>query len=77
MKYLALLLALAASQAQAFDGPYFTALWENPSHPVASAGSLLTAKGAYDGVSTKVALVWHKADAANSIIGDEIACCAT
>ena len=67
MKFLALLLALAVSPAAAFDGPYFTALWENPAHPVASVGSLLTAKGAYDGVSTKVTLVWHKADAANSI----------
>ncbi len=67
MKYLALLLALAAP-VQAFDGPYFTAIWENPKHPLTSAGSLLTAKGGYDGVSTKVALVWHKADPDDSLI---------
>ena len=71
MKYIALLLLLAAP-ASAFDGPYFTAIWENPSHPVASAGSLLTAKGGYDGVTTKIALVWHKADATNSIIPQDL-----
>ena len=69
MRTLLVALALLAAPAvHAFDGPYFTALWENPAHPVASAGSLLTAKGAYDGVSTKVALVWHKADPKNSIV---------
>ncbi len=67
---IATLIALAASRAAAFDGPYFQGIWENGNyaHPLASAGELMTTKGAYDGVATKIALVWHPADPLNSII---------
>ena len=65
-----LVLAAVAAPAHAFDGPYFTGIWENGNylHPLVSATTLLTTKGAYDGESTQVALVWHKADPLNSLI---------
>jgi hypothetical protein len=64
-----ILLGLSA-QSFAFDGPYFRGIWESTytSHPIVTMGTLMTTKGAYDGVTTQVALVWHKGDKYNTII---------
>lgn len=75
-KLLVMLLAVTglSTTSFAFDGPYFQGIWEgnNLTHPVVSAGTLLTTKGDYDGVTTQVALIWHKGDPKNSLVPESL-----
>lgn len=50
--------------------PYFMTLASNPSHPYVSLGSNFTTKGEYDGMTSQVALIWHKGDPTNTLIPD-------
>jgi len=86
MKYmLAAALVAFAVQAQAqtscplppqmaFNGPYFDAIWrgDNIKHPVVSAGANITMKGAYDGVTTQTAIIWHRGDVNNTLLPDAL-----
>lgn len=74
MKKLALLLLLCAVPASAFDGPYFQGIWEqdNYKHAATSLNTLVTPKGAFDGMALQTALVWHKGDPANTLIPERL-----
>lgn len=67
---LAALFAFAVAPARAFDGPYFQAIWEGQNYKSApqSAGTLLTMRGGFDGLSLRKSIIWHKSDAANTLI---------
>lgn len=65
MKSLIAAVLLLASPASA---QYFNTIAQNPAHPYMSAGTNLTMKGAFDGVTTQVALIWHKGDPKDSML---------
>lgn len=52
------------------NGAYFRTLASNPAHPYVSLGSNFTTRGEYDGMTSQVALIWHKGDPANTLIPD-------
>ncbi len=69
-KTLVAVLLLVAPAAHAFDGAYFQAVWEgdNYKHQPVSAGTLLSSRGGFDGLSARGGIAWHKADPANSLV---------
>ncbi len=52
--------------------PYFMTLVSNPAHPYVSLGSNFTTKGEFDGMTSQVALIWHKGDPNNTLIPDSL-----
>lgn len=62
--------AAPAALAPKLNGAYFKTLLSNPSHPYVSLGSNFTTKGEFDGMTSQVALIWHKGDPTNTLIPD-------
>ena len=62
-----LVLAILLVTAPAFAAPYFQTLLQDPANPKMSVSVIYTSKLVFDGAMTDVALVYHKADKANTL----------
>lgn len=67
MKHFLLAVALICFGSPAQAKPYFETIAKDPAHPKVSASLLYTSKLEFDGGVTDVALVFHRADATDTL----------
>lgn len=61
-------LCLAAALAAPSRAAYFKTFLQDPAHPKVSASALYTSRGAFDGAESDLAVIFHKADPAETLL---------